>query len=310
MAKTAPVLALLLLTVVARPAWSETFALTPGQSVVGAVGAYVTKPKDTLIQLARAKHLGYTELATANRAVDPWAPGVGTKIVIPDIYILPDAPRLGIIVNLAQRRLYYFPADGKTVETYPIGVGVIGRNTPIALTKVTRKEPHPAWYPPQSIRAEDPTLPGRVAPGPDNPLGDYALRLGLPAYLIHGTNKPYGVGRNVSHGCIRLYPEDIKKLFQRVKVGTPVRIIDQPDAVAWVGDQLYVAVYPDKEQTDAIDLRQEFTPSIPQDLVNRLVQIAGDKSDRIDWDKVEAAAWQRSGMPVDVTKKPVLAQND
>lgn len=310
MVKTAPVLALLVLTAFARPAWSETFALTPGQSMVGAVDAYVTKPKDTLIHLARAKHLGYTELATANRSIDPWAPGVGTKIVIPNIYILPDVPRQGIVVNLAQRRLYYFPPDGKTVETYPIGVGVIGRGTPVAMTKVTRKEPHPAWYPPASIRAEDPTLPGRIAPGPDNPLGDYALRLGLPAYLIHGTNKPYGVGRNVSHGCIRLYPEDIKKLFSRVKVGTPVRIIDQPDSVAWVGDQLFVAVYPNKEQTDAIDLRQAFVPSIPQDLINRLVEVAGDKADRIDWDKVEKAAWQRTGMPVDVTKKPVLAEND
>ena len=309
MTKTAPGMALLLLMVLARPAWSETFPLEPGQAVVGAVSSYVTKPKDTLIQLARDKHLGFTELATANRHIDPWAPGTGTKVVVPNIFIIPDVPRKGIVVNLAQRRLFYFPPGGKTVQTFPIAVGVIGRGTPIAMTRVTRKEPHPAWYPPQSIRAEDPTLPRRVAPGPNNPLGDFALRLGLPAYLIHGTNKPYGVGRNVSHGCIRLYPEDIEKLFHETKVGTPVRIIDRPDAVTWVDDQLYVAVYPNKEQTDAIALGKEFVHSIPQDLINRLVEVAGDKSDRIDWDKVQHAAWQRTGIPVDVTKKPQLAEN-
>lgn len=292
-----------------QPAWSQTFALAPGQTAIGAVDDYKTEPKQTLVALARTYDLGFTQMALSNRTLDPWQPGVGTKIVIPSFYILPDGPRRGIVVNLAAQRIFYYPPGGKSVETFPIGTGVIGRGTPATTTQVVAKQVHPTWYVPKSIRAEDPSLPAVVPPGPDNPLGDYALLLGIPGYLIHDTNRPYGVGRNVSHGCMHLYPEDIKKLFRQVKVGTPVRIIDEPVEATWVNGDLYVSVFPSKSQVDEVDLNQKIKPAAPSDLVTQILKVAGQKAARIDWDKVEEAAWQRSGIPVRVTKSKTVAAN-
>ena len=210
----------------AAPAIAAEYPLAPDDKVVGNLQEYVLQPGDLLADLARKFDVGYTEMLAANPGVDPWVPPVGRKITIPTLYILPDAPRQGIVINLGERRLYYFPADGGRMQTYPIGIGAIGFDTPHSATRVVRKEDDgPTWVPPPSIRAEQPDLPIAIGPGPDNPLGAYALRLGWKNYLIHGTNKPDGVGRNVSHGCIHLYPEDIEKLLQlgAVAVGTPVQ---------------------------------------------------------------------------------------
>jgi len=239
---------------------SADFALAPAQTAVGELRQYVIQQGDVFPDIARRFDVGYTALVAANPGVDPWVPGVGRTITIPSIYILPDAPHQGIVLNLAQWRLYYFPPGGGRVETHPLGLGVIGKTTPIGTTRIVRKEPNPTWSPPHSIRAERPELPATVPPGPDNPLGAFALRLGWPSYLIHGTNKPDGVGRNVSHGCIRLLPEDIARLFAAVTVGTPVRTVDQPVTAGWIGDGLYVQVYPSKSQTEEIDIEQPVTP--------------------------------------------------
>jgi L,D-transpeptidase ErfK/SrfK len=213
---------------------------------------------------------------------------------------LPDAPQQGLVINLAQWRLFYFPPGGGRVETHPLGLGAIGQRTPLGTTRVARKDPNPTWYPPASIRAEKPELPAVVAPGPDNPLGAYALHLGWPTYLIHGTNKPDGVGRNVSHGCIRLYPEDIAKLFAAVTVGTPVRTVEQPATVGWIDDGLYVQIYPSKSQTEQLDVDRPATPE-PAEMVRELVQAAaGAYVSGVDWSAVERARNERTGVPIRV----------
>ncbi|MBN9589112.1 MAG: hypothetical protein BGN85_11880 [Alphaproteobacteria bacterium 64-11] len=281
-----------------------TYALAPDQTLVGETGSYVTRSEDTLLDVARNNDLGYGQLMAVNRGIDPWLPGEGHDVSLPGVYILPPGPREGIVIDLAAHRLFYFPPGGGMVETYPIGVGAEAGMTPRGTTRVVSKIAHPAWYPPKSIRKERPELPARVPPGPDNPLGDYAMQLGWPSYLIHGTNKPYGVGRNVSHGCIRLYPEDIKKLFAEVRVGTPVRVVDDPVHLAWIDGELYLALPPSRSQMDQISENQPVTPQVPPDLQARITAAAGDEADRVDWDKVGQAGETRTGVPVRITEPP------
>lgn len=286
------------------PATAADFVLASDQRAVGEVGYYATHHQDTLLDLARTYDLGFTQLMAANRGIDPWLPGVGRPIVLPDFYLLPDAPRAGIVVNLAEQRLYYFPPGGGRLETYPIGVGVEGRSTPTGTTHVIRKEANPTWYPPPSIHTEDPDLPAAMPPGPDNPLGAFALRLGWDGYLIHGTNKPDGIGREVSHGCLHLYPEDIERLFREVPVGTHVSVIIQEVKAAWVGDGLYVQVHPNQRQAEEIDVTGRFTPEMPPDLARRVTGAVGDRTVQVDWDAVHRAGIERTGLPVHVADAP------
>lgn len=284
------------------PAIASEFTLQPGQTAVGRVQDYAIQRGDTLMSIARKFDIGYTELLAANPGVnDPWNPGVGRRLAIPGEFMLPNAPHTGIVINLAERRLYYFPPGGDTVETYPVGIGVEGRTTPVSTTRVVAKEVDPTWYPPPSIRAERPELPAAIGPGPDDPLGKYALRLGWKNYLIHDTNKPDGVGRNVSHGCIRLYPKDIDPLFHEVSVGTPVHIINEDIEAAWSDDVLYVAVFPTKDQTDQLDIGQAMTPAEPPDLVARVTAVAGDRAALVNWSLVKEIGRTRNGIPTPVT---------
>ncbi|MEJ2601866.1 MAG: L,D-transpeptidase family protein [Gammaproteobacteria bacterium] len=209
---------------------------SPEQGVVGEVQVILSRESDTFADIARAYGLGHDELVQANPGVDPWLPGEGTVITLPTQFVLPDAPREGIVLNIAAKRLFYFPPAGedgrRTVITHPVGIGREGWETPTGSTKVIDKARDPTWYPPASVRREhaeagDP-LPAVVEPGPDNPLGHRVLKLDMPGYLIHGTNQPYGVGMRVSHGCVRLYPENIETLYELVDRGTPVRIVNQP----------------------------------------------------------------------------------
>ncbi|MGH6981371.1 MAG: L,D-transpeptidase family protein, partial [Stellaceae bacterium] len=276
---------------------ARAFPLVSGQTAVGDIGEHVTVYKDTLLDIARDNDLGYTQLVIANRGVDPWLPGANKHVVLPQFYLLPDGPRRGIVINLAQQRAYYYPHGGKIVETFPIGVGVQGWITPIGTTRVISKTVHPGWSPPASIRAEKPELPKYVPPGPDNPLGDYAMALGWHSYLLHGTDKPFGVGRNVSHGCIRFYPEDIDHLFHEVPVGTSVRVINEEVVASWVGERLYVAVFPNKQQTDDIDIEQPMKRELPDNLVQRVRDVAGDRADQVDWALVTRLGLERTGVP-------------
>ncbi|MCW5698807.1 MAG: L,D-transpeptidase family protein, partial [Rhodospirillales bacterium] len=183
--------------------------------IVGDMRIYTAKHEDTLLDIARDHQLGLIELMAANPGVDPWLPGEGTRIILPTAHVLPDVPRKGIVINLAELRLYYFGKGNEPVVTLPIGVGREGFTTPVGTTSVIKKVKGPTWYPTASTRADDPQLPSAVPAGPDNPLGAYALYLGWPAYLIHGTAegaKEWGIGRRVSRGCIRMYPEAIEWL--------------------------------------------------------------------------------------------------
>ncbi len=239
---------LALLAVLAAPCLGREFPLPlPGNDAVGEVSGITSRYEDTLSDIARRHGLGYLELSEANPGVDPWIPGEGLEIVLPTHFLLPPGPREGIVINLAELRLYYFPKGKGRVITYPLGIGREGWSTPTGLARVTGKRPNPSWTPPESIRREHAEqgdiLPAVVPPGPDNPLGAFAIYLSMPGYLIHGTNKPFGVGMRVSHGCIRLYPEDISRLFPRVATGTPVRIVNEPYKLGWIDGRLYIEAH-------------------------------------------------------------------
>lgn len=228
------------------PILSDRFVLSEQQSVVGKLQVIEARDADTFVDIARAYNLGYDEILEANPGVDPWLPGEGTPILLPTRFVLPDAPREGIVINIASKRLFYYEppdeAGTRAVFTYPIGIGREGTATPLGETTVTAKGRDPVWWPTANIRreyaAEGNPLPAQVPPGPDNPLGRYVLKLGMPSYLIHGTNRPAGVGMRVSHGCVRLFPENIEHLYDVAPIGTKVTIVNQPFLLGWEGDQL------------------------------------------------------------------------
>ena len=257
--------------------------------------------EDTLPDLARRYSLGYEEIQRANPSVDVWLPGEGTPIVIPGQRLLPPGPREGIVVNLPEHRLYYFPKvkKGETpyVITYPVSIGKMDWNTPLGKTRIVDKRKNPLWYPPESVLKEhaergDP-LPKVVKAGPDNPLGAYAMRLDIHpgAYLIHGTNNPIAVGMAITHGCIRMYPEDIEALFPLVPVNTPVWLVNEPVKVARINGQVWLEVHPpvDAEgQRAAVDLEGFYA------LANAAL---GETPAAIHWDFVLATLQEASGLP-------------
>jgi L,D-transpeptidase ErfK/SrfK len=269
--------------------------------IQGEMASTLTFANDTLLDIARAEDLGLVELMAANPGVDPWYPGVNVKLVLPTAHIVPDAPRTGIIVNLAELRLYYFHPE-KGLFSFPLGVGKDGFGTPLGQTKIVRKVDGPTWYPTEGKLAEDPTLPKVVPPGPDNPLGEFALYLGWPTYLIHGTHKPYGVGRRVSRGCIRMFPEDIAWIYENVPVGTPVVTVHQPVKFGRRNGTLYLEVHPTLEQIDQIEDEGAFKPAPIPDYTDTVLLAAGDQIERIDWRAVDRAFAERRGFPVAITR--------
>lgn len=269
-------------------------------SVIGEIKITTSVHEDTLPDMARANGLGYEEIKLVNPGTDTWIPGEGSKVILPVEFVIPQAPRKGIVLNIPEMRLYYFPkpvtGNDEEVFTYPLGVGREGWNTPYAATSITSKSKHPSWYPPKSIREEHQQsgeiLPKIVKPGPDNPLGDYAMKLGIPSYMIHGTNKPYGVGMRVSHGCIRLYPEDIKDLFTRTKLGTPVSIINQPYKVGARDGRIYLEAHPFLQE-DADKFAGNLTS-----VVKMVVNITSERRYTIDWELAKRVINERKGIPV------------
>lgn len=281
-------------------------ALAPGAEILGATQVLFARHENTFSELARRHNLGYQELRDANPAVDPWLPGAGSPVFLPTMSVMPDVPREGIVINLPSMRLLYGtragPDEPLTLSSYPIGIGREGWATPLGATKVIQKVVDPAWYPPASIRAEhaelgDP-LPSVVPAGPDNPLGRHMLQLDLPGYLIHGTNKPAGVGMRVSHGCIRMYPEDIETLFERVPRQTPVTIVNQPVLAGWRDGELFLEVHPPLAE-DERNLADE-----AQAVISRALARAGRETAKIDSRVVARVLAERRGIPF-----PILAQN-
>jgi L,D-transpeptidase ErfK/SrfK len=327
-----PVLLLLMLGSTARAA---DYWVTDNEEVIGEVKHVKARYEDTFIALARTYNVGFESLRRANPGVDPWLPKEGTDITIPTRFVLPRTPRRGIVVNVAELRLYYYPEDpgprpagvapdARRVITHPISVGRMDWHTPLGVTKVTARVANPSWYPPDSIRAEhaerNDILPKVVPPGPDNPLGAYALRLGLPGYLIHGTNLPSGVGMRVTHGCVRMFPEDIEVMFNTVPIGTIVQIVNQPVKLGWSADGgLYIESHPplpesniDGEKVDAVNAALENTQESPLTSLTR-AYVAASEQRHIDlrWDVAERIAQTGLGIPefVPVTGSAPIAGN-
>ncbi len=235
----------------------EQFIQPPDDiDLIGQVRQIEALHEDTLLDIARRYHLGHDEIVIANPDVDRWMPGGGTPITLPTRYVLPKAVRRGVVLNVPEMRLYFFaPATKESparVETYPVSVGRMDWATPLGDARIVRKDVAPSWRPPESIKKEaaerGERLPDVVPPGPKNPLGNYALRLSVPGYLIHGTDKPWGIGMRVTHGCVRMYPEDIEQLFPRLSVGNQVQIVNQPVKAGWFADTLYLEVHPPLEE--------------------------------------------------------------
>ena len=300
----------------ARPSYAEpvathSFPYDPKTTgVVGTLQATVANEEDTLSDIARRFNLGYDEVVNANPGVDPWLPKAGTRIVLPTQFILPDAPHEGVVVNLAALRLFYFPkpekkGDPRVVMTMPIGIGMVGWATPTGTTKITTKRKDPFWTPPASVRkehaAEGDILPPRVPPGPDNPLGAFAMNLGWPSYLMHGTNKPAGVGMRASHGCIRLYPEDIATIFPMVPVGTKVTVVNQPTLHRIQDGRLFVQSFPPHEEhpeSKAAAKGQRFN----KQLQAKMAQRAEQAGLQVDWTLVEQVVNGAQGIAVPVSQ--------
>ena len=311
------------LIAVTAPVYAEVFELPPeGYDVVGSVSTITARYEDTLVDIARRHGLGYYDVVRANPGVNVWVPGEGTEIVLPNRFVLPPGPRNGLVLNLAEYRMYYFPepADGKPayVYTYPMSIGRMDWETPLGRTSIVAMARNPTWYPPQSVReehaAEGDPLPRIVPPGPDNPLGTRALRLGLPGYLIHGTNRPAGVGMRVSHGCVRMLPEDIEFLFDRIRVSTPVRIINAPVKIGWDGDALVAEVHPllesaqplaeeSAELLEQLDADVDLPPPDPNSkdpltyVTEQFIVVTADKAGNLDWDLVEELVSRSDGIP-------------
>jgi L,D-transpeptidase ErfK/SrfK len=208
----------------------------------------------------------------------------------------------GIVINLADMRLYYFEEGSAAPRSFPIGIGRDGLNTPTGVTKVVGKRKDPAWRPTARMRAEDPELPDVVPTGPDNPLGSRALYLGWPQYLIHGTNKPWGVGRRVSSGCVRMYPEDVETLFDMVEIGAKVTVIDQPIKLGWIGGELFIEAHPTQAQSDQLEAKGRFEPVLDGAVVEKVLTAAGMQRGRLDWSVIRKATIERRGYPLRITR--------
>lgn len=283
---------------------AQEFEIDAATDVVGEAVRVTTQYEDTLLDVARRYGLGYEEIVRANPGIDPWLPGEGTEVLLPTRFLLPDAPRRGIVINLPELRLYYFPPakDGvDRVVTYPISIGRMDWATPLGRTRVVAKAKDPTWYPPESIReehaAENRPLPRVVPPGPDNPLGRYAMRLALPGYLIHGTNRPAGVGMRVTHGCIRMYPENIEELFREVPIDTPVHIVNQPYKMGWLDDTFYLEAHLPLDE-DRINETIDLTA-----LTRVYVAATRDRRAEVDWDQAEAVVGEALGLPVQISRQ-------
>jgi L,D-transpeptidase ErfK/SrfK len=275
------------------PAHAGLYSYSRDHTVLGMSRNYTVKGDESLIEIARRFDMGYNEIVAANPRLDPFIPGNGRTVKLSTAWILPDLREYdGIVLNLSEMRLYYFLSKNKSnmVMTFPIGIGSEGKETPIGTFRIIEKIVNPAWHVPASIRKEKPELPAVVPAGPDNPLGAYAMRLSEGTVLIHGTNRPYAVGRKASHGCIRMYPEDIPKLFQLVPNKTKVTIVRQPVKIGMLHNRVYLEVHRDRE--------------LNINYFNEAVRLLVEKKllQDIDKDKMIAALREKRGIPIDISK--------
>jgi L,D-transpeptidase ErfK/SrfK len=295
-----------------EPVATHRFDIDATTDIVGVVQKTQASKEDTLTDIARRFNVGYEEIVRANPDVDPWLPGEGREIVVPSQFILPNAPREGIVINAAAMRLFYYPkvkkGEQQVVHTYPIGIGKVGWKTPEGVTKIVRRKKDPDWRPTASIikehlRERGEKLDAVVKAGPDNPLGRYAFYLGWPTYMIHGTNKPAGVGLRSSHGCIRLYPEDIAQLFELAPIGTEVRVVNQPYVFGWHDGALHIQAF-DVLEDDKRDWKKAQAKLLNKAMAERIRQELKAREEKIDWAAVAKLSEEPRGIPVSVTGGP------
>ncbi len=274
------------------------FSVAKGDDVIGRLAFIGLEEGDTLPDIARHFSLGIKGISAANPGVDRWVPKAGERIMLPLSFILPDAPRKDIVINLAAMRLFQFRGDRElmTVSTYPVGVGTEERPSPTGKMYVERKVIRPTWHVPSSIardhRAKGDPLPPAVLPGPQNPLGEYALYLSRSGYLIHGTNKPASIGLRATNGCIRLYPEDVKKLYENTPAKTPVYIVNQPYLVGQLKGKVYMEVHAPPEDVDLAEFDRVYA---------KLRKIEKESGRTLDWGKVKKVLAEARGIPVAVS---------
>jgi L,D-transpeptidase ErfK/SrfK len=273
------------------------FSVAKGDDVIGQLAVIRLEKGDTLPDIARHFSLGINAVSAANPGVDVWVPEAGERIMLPLSFILPDTPRRGVVINLATMRLFEFKGDGKSlvVSTYPVGVGTEERPTPTGQMRVVRKATRPTWHVPASIAADHrkkgDILPAEVPPGPENPLGEYALYLSKSGYLIHGTNKPASIGLKATNGCMRLYPENVKMLFNDTPVNTPVVIVNQPYLIGQRSGVLYMEAHTPLEDSGAIELEKIYA---------KLRNIEKKSARTLDWTKIKEVQAEARGIPVPI----------
>ncbi|MCH9699475.1 MAG: L,D-transpeptidase family protein [Gammaproteobacteria bacterium] len=290
----------LCIAVYCLPGFTALYTLPPQDTdLIGSLTVVHTRKEDTLLDVAKLHNIGQKEITISNPGVDRWIPGDRTKIVLPTRYILPDVKRQGIVLNIPEMRMYYFSRldhQPHSVETFPVSIGRMDWQTPLGKARIIEKTLNPSWRPPESIKQEhaadgDP-LPDVVPSGPDNPLGNYAMRLNLPGYLIHSTNKPLGIGMRVTHGCVRMYPSDIETLFPKVNIGTQVQLVNHPVKVGWFADTLYIEVHPplEEEDVDSSWLQTQAEMLIDEKIAELTVTL--------DTEQLKTAISEKTGVPV------------
>lgn len=271
-----------------------TFVLPHNGNVIGQLQYTTIHSGETLSTLGRRYDMGGYEMKEANPQVDYSNPRPGTQVLIPSRFVLPDGPRKGIVINLAEMRLYHYLPDGIHVATYPVGVGQGGWNTPLGNTQIVRKREHPTWVVPDSIlenhEAHGQPIPRVQGPGPTNPLGDYAMNLGFQNIVIHGSPFPKGVGVRSSHGCIRMLNEDVEQLFKQVKVGTPVAIVHQTSKVGRLDNKIFLEAHVPLASTG------EYPRN---DNIGELVQkiVPSGNQYRLEWQEVHKLRTRATGYP-------------
>lgn len=277
---------------------------------VGSMKTYVATYEDTMVQIARTMNVGFVELRSANPFLDPWVPGAGKTLVIPTMHMLPNTVREGVVINLAEMRMYAFLKPGQAPGTFPLGIGREGLLTPSGTTAILRKKEGPVWRPTARMRKEHPELPVEVPPGPDNPMGTHAMYLGWPEYAIHGTDKPFSIGRRVSSGCIRMYPEDIEKAYKMFPIGTKVTVVDQPVKVGWVDDALYLEAHPTASQADKMELDGGLPGYVfTEEDMGLIVAAAGENVRDLNWALIRQVVRERRGYPVEIFKRGQRSEN-
>ena len=292
-----------------------TFILPPADiDIIGQLETITAGRNTTLLDIAREYDIGQNEILHANPGVDRWLPADNSPVILPNRFILPATKRTGLVINLPEMRMYYYPkakpGEPPVVITHPVSVGRMDWETPLGNTKIVAKKQDPDWRPPQSLKDEaiaegDEPLPDVVKAGPDNPLGRYAIRLGIPGYLIHSTNKPYGVGMRVTHGCLRMYPEDIEKLFDEVSVGTRVQLINQPIKIGWLAGSLFLELHPplEEDREKYQDYMQNVLDAIADFLADeRNTDGTGSIDISLSGGALRQAVEEQSGLPVLISR--------